>query len=128
MLEIKRSIDSVMEIQNLELQKIISNYESSTESKRKQYEYLKEQDDAIILEFAQYPKIYSQLFETMENLKNETETMKCEREETIVELKSQLERLSNKIWKLRQDMKLMQTIDTLQLKRLSVTSGNIIKV
>ncbi|XP_043470631.1 dynein regulatory complex subunit 2-like [Leptopilina heterotoma] len=127
MSEIKKRIESLMEIENLELQKVISSYESSTESKRKQYEYLKEQDEANIHEFAQFPKIHTQLFESVENLKNQLHTMKRESDETIDELKSQLERLSNKIWKLRQNLKLMQTIDTLQLKRLSVTSGNIIK-
>ena len=117
-----------MEIQSLELQRVISDYEYSTETKRKQYEYLKAQDDANSLEAAQFPKLYSQLSETVENLKNETHNLRREREETISELKSQIERLSKRIWKLRQEIKLMQTIDALQLKKLSVMSGEVIKV
>ena len=118
----------MIQIQSLELQKVISDYESSTESKRKQYEYLKEQDDLNSFEIMQFPKLHLQLLETVENLKNETHTLQLEREESIFELKNQLERLSTRIWKLRQEMKLNQTIDALQLKRLSVTSSTVIKV
>ena len=125
---LKTRVESMIQIQSLELQKVISDYESSTESKRKQYEYLKEQDDLNSFEIMQFPKLHLQLLETVENLKNETHTLQLEREESIFELKNQLERLSTRIWKLRQEMKLNQTIDALQLKRLSVTSSTVIKV
>ncbi|XP_033226313.1 dynein regulatory complex subunit 2-like [Belonocnema kinseyi] len=127
MAEIRKQAESIMDIRSLELQKVIFDYESSTETKRKQYEYLKEQDDANSLEAAQFPKLHSQLSETVENLKNEIHNLKREREESISELKSQMERLSTRIWKLRQEITLMQTIDALQLKKLSARSGEVIK-
>lgn len=128
MTEIRKQAESIMNIQSLELKKVIFDYKSSTETKRKQYEFLKEQDDANSIEAAQFPKLHSQLSETVENLKNEIHHLKREREESISELKSQMERLSTRIWKLRQKIKLMQTIDALQLKKLSVMSGEVIKV
>lgn len=110
-----------------QLDYIIREYEVSTESKRKQYEYLKEQDDTARSEAAQFPRLQSHLQSTIEILKGNQEKLANERYGRIEELRSQAERLNNRIWKSRQDVRMNQTLDAIQLKRSSVLSGKVIK-
>ena len=111
-----------------QLNDVITDYEDSTESKRKQYEYLKEQDDAHQVEAAQFPQQFARLKENAETLRKNLIALVQEREETIEDLKMQAELLTKRVCKLRQETKLAQTIDVVQLKRLSVLSSETVKV
>jgi hypothetical protein len=109
------------------LNEIITNYEHSTENKRKQYEYLKKQDDIHQAEAIEFPKIYTKTKEDVEILSKSLVALSQEREVTIEDLTSQSETLTKRACKLRQEIKMFQTIDAIQLKRLSVVSNKVIK-
>lgn len=126
--QLKRKIYPQMERLWQQLNDVITKYEKSTESKRKQYEYLKEQDDAHQVEAAQFPKLFAQLKEHLETLRKNLFTLAQEREETIEDLRMQSELLTKRVCQMRQEMKMAQTIDTVQLKRLSVLSSEVIQV
>ncbi|XP_015597394.1 dynein regulatory complex subunit 2 [Cephus cinctus] len=125
--ELSRDIGSKMEDMWVQLNSIISEYMSNTESKRKQYEYLKEQDDAARMEAALFPKHQAQLQDTIEKLKEDLDVLSRDCEDTTTELRDQVQELNKRIWKLRHDTKLAGTIDAIQLKRLSVISAGVIK-
>lgn len=127
-MNLKRGIYPRMEGLWQDLNDVITNYESSTENKRKQYEYLKEQDDAYQVEAAHFPKLYTQLRENVETLRKNLIILTEERQETIEELKMQSELLTKRVCKLRQQMKMNETLDAVQLKRLSVLSSEAISV
>ena len=109
------------------LNTVISDYEVSTESKRKQYDYLKEQDDAARTESSQFPRLQSHLQSTIEILKDNHQKLTNDRYTRIADLKSQAEELNQRIWKSRQEVRINQTMDAVQLKRSSVLSGSVIK-
>ncbi|KAG7208915.1 hypothetical protein KM043_015095 [Ampulex compressa] len=110
-----------------QLNEIIDEYEKTTESKRKQYEYLKKQDDTHQTETAQYPKLHSQLQNNIDALKDDLQTLSRRRSECIEELKTQADTMKKRIVNLRQDFSTAQIIDASQLKKLSVTSNNVLK-
>lgn len=111
-----------------QLNEVITNYENLTESKSKQYEYMKEQDDAHQLEAARFPKLYSQMRENAETLRRNLMTLGRDREETIADLRLQSELLTRRACKMRQETKMERTLDALQLKRLSFLSSEVMKV
>ncbi|XP_058803331.1 dynein regulatory complex subunit 2 [Phymastichus coffea] len=125
-INLKRSIYPRMEGLWQELNDVITNYENSTENKRKQYEYLKEQDDVHQVEASEFPKLYTQLREHAETSRKNLLRLTEERQETIEDLKHQSELLTKRLCKLRQEMKMMETLDAVQLKKLSVLSSEAI--
>lgn len=127
-MELRNRVVGNMEILWSQLLGTISDYKSMTENKRKQYEYLKEQDDAVRADTALFPKQQSQLLETIDNTKGELDDLTWERGERITELKDQLEQLNKAIWDLRSKIRMAQVTDAIQLKRLSVISNGVKKV
>ncbi|XP_023288878.1 coiled-coil domain-containing protein 65-like [Orussus abietinus] len=106
---------------------VISEYESSTDEKRKQYEFMKKRDDFYRAESTRFHKSEAHLLETIDNLKHRLNVLKSDREGTVTELNDRLQGLEKRICQLRQEIKLSRTTDELQLKRLSVLSGKVLK-
>lgn len=112
----------------LQLNAVITDYETSTATKREQYGFLKEHDDVNQAEISQFPKTYKKLRETAETLRENLITVAQERNEIIEDLAQQSELLTKKVFHLRQQAKVDQTMDEIQLKQLSVVSSETIKV
>ncbi|EGI61092.1 Coiled-coil domain-containing protein 65 [Acromyrmex echinatior] len=110
-----------------QLNEIITKYEKNTGDKRKQYEYLKEQDDAHRVDVAQYPKLQTQLQRVIKSLKQDTHSLSQKREQSIAELNDQIIRMRKKTESLRQIFSMNQVLDTAQLKKLTIISANIRK-
>ncbi|KAL0101538.1 hypothetical protein PUN28_018988 [Cardiocondyla obscurior] len=110
-----------------QLNETISEYEKSTGDKRKQYEYLKEQDDAHFADVAQYPKLQTQLQSMIKNLKQNTQTLSQKRKQNIIELNNQIVQMRKKAESLRQIFSVNQMLDTTQLKKLTIMSTSILK-
>ena len=111
-----------------QLNEIITEYEKNTGDKRKQYEYLKEQDDAHRVDVAQYPKLQAQLQRVIKNLKQDTHALSQKREQSIAELNDQIIRMRKKTENLRQIFSMNQVLDTAQLKKLTIISASVRKV
>lgn len=127
-MELRNRVVGNMESLWSQLLGTISDYESLTENKRKQYEYLKEQDDVVRAETSLFPKQQSQLLDTIDSTKAQLDDLAWERGEQITELKNQLEKLNKAIWDLRSKIRMAQVTDAIQLKRLSVISNGVKKV
>ncbi|XP_011308730.1 coiled-coil domain-containing protein 65 [Fopius arisanus] len=125
--QIKRTIGGKIDDLWCRLNRVITDYQSKMQKKRKQYETLKSLDDAHHQEATKFPRHQSTLLTTMESLKNEESKLWNERNHTIGELKIQWENLNSRIWKLRQTIRMDQTMDRGQLKKLTVMSGSVIK-
>ncbi|XP_046745212.1 dynein regulatory complex subunit 2-like [Diprion similis] len=126
-MELRQRVVGNMEHLWSQLLATITDYEVLTENKRKQYEYLKEQDDAVRAEAAMFPKQQSQLLDTIDITKGQLDDLAWERGEQITELKQQLEQLNKAIWDLRSKIKMAQITDAIQLKKLSVISNGVKK-
>lgn len=111
-----------------QLNEMITEYESNTGDKRKQYEYLKEQDDAHRADVAQYPKLQTQLQGTIKSLKQNTHALSQKREQSIMELNNQIVRMGKKAESSRQIFSVNQVLDTTQLKKLTIISASVLKV
>lgn len=111
-----------------QLNETIIKYEKNTGDKRKQYEYLKEQDDAHRADVTQYPKLQAQLQSTIKNLKQDTHALSQKREQSIRELNYQIVRLRKKTEDIRQIFSINQVLDTTQLKKLTIISASVLKV
>ena len=111
-----------------QLNEMITEYEKNTEDKRKQYEYLKEQDNAHRIDVAQYPKLQTQLQRVIKSLKQDTHALSQKREQSIVELNDQIIRMRKKTKNLRQIFSMNQVMDTAQLKKLTIISASVRKV
>lgn len=107
--------------------KTIVDYQSSTSAKRKQYNILKESDDAHRHEAAQYPKLESHLQSTIETMKDQEAKLNESTTSTILKLNNQHETLINSIRKLKQEIRINQTMDEMNLKKLTVMSGQAIR-
>lgn len=110
-----------------QLNDVIADYQETTASKKKQYEHLKEADEAHILEAAAFPGQQAQLLRTIETLKCQEDALTQTSNRKIAELRRQIDLLNCQIWKLRQDIRMNQTMDEIQLKRLSLTSGGVVR-
>ncbi|XP_012061368.1 PREDICTED: coiled-coil domain-containing protein 65 [Atta cephalotes] len=110
-----------------QLNEMITEYEKNTEDKRKQYEYLKEQDNAHRIDVAQYPKLQTQLQRVIKSLKQDTHALSQKREQSIVKLNDQIIRMRKKTKNLRQIFSMNQVMDTAQLKKLTIISANVRK-
>lgn len=111
-----------------QLNETIIEYEKSTRDKRKQYEYLKEQDDAHHADVAQYPRLHTQLQSTIKNLKQDIQVLSQKREQTITELKDHIMRMEKRLQSLRQGLSMARMLDATQLKKLTIISASILKV
>ncbi|KAM0732414.1 Dynein regulatory complex subunit 2 [Formica fusca] len=110
-----------------QLNETIIEYENNTGDKRKQYEYLKEQDDAHHANVAQYPKLQIQLQSTIKSLKQDTYALSQKREHSITEYKDQIVQMRKRIESLRQTFSITQMLDTTQLKKLTIISTSVLK-
>lgn len=111
-----------------QLDEIITEYENSTSDKRKQFEYLKEQDDAYRTDMAQYPRMQMQLQSLIKNLKRDIYVLSQKREQRIEELEDQIARMRETTQSLRHEFLVVQMLDATQIKKLTVISINILKV
>lgn len=128
MLELQNKICIKIESLSEQLNEIMLEYNRTTETKRKQYEFLKEQDDANFAEMTQYPKLNTQLQNTINTVKNEIENLLERRKFSINELKYQLKFMKKKSLAIRKNFKTNQISESAQLKKLSVVCDNVIKV
>ncbi|XP_063974300.1 dynein regulatory complex subunit 2 [Diachasmimorpha longicaudata] len=110
-----------------QLNRVISNYQSVTQKKRKQYESLKFLDDAHHHEASQFSKRQSFLLGMMETLKTAGTRLSEERNHTINEMTAQSENLNTRFLQLRQEIRKNQATDQAQLKKLTVMSGSVIE-
>lgn len=111
-----------------QLNEMIIEYEKSTGDKRKQYEYLKEQDDAYHADVAQYPKLQTQLQSMTRTLKQDMHALSQKREQSIAELNDQIVRMRKRTESLRQIFSVNRVLDATQLKKLTIISANVLKV
>ncbi|XP_011694704.1 PREDICTED: coiled-coil domain-containing protein 65 [Wasmannia auropunctata] len=109
------------------LNETIIEYEKNSGDKRKQYEYLKEQDDAYRADMAQYPKLQTQLQNMIKNLKQDTHVLSQKREQSIVELNNQIVHMRKRTESLRQIFSVNQMLDITQLKKFTIISASIVK-
>lgn len=111
-----------------QLKEMMIEYEKNTGDKRKQYEYLKEQDDAHRADVAQYPKLQTQLQKVIKSLKQDMHALSQNREQSIAELNDQIVRMRKRTESLRQIFSMNQVLDTTQLKKLTIISVSVRKV
>ncbi|OAD59359.1 Coiled-coil domain-containing protein 65 [Eufriesea mexicana] len=120
---------SSVQIENLweELQRIIKEYQRIVENKKKQYEYLKEQDDTSQMCISQYPNVHLQLQNVIESLKFNIQLLSQKKNEQIAKLKVKDINIKEKYKNIKHEFTVTQTIDISQLKRLTVVSNNVLK-
>lgn len=111
-----------------QLGQITSEYENNSESKRKQYEFMKELDSKFRSEFEIYPKVQNQLQSTVELLKNKHDKLITERRLINTEMNQQILFFQDQLNKLRRTFKASQNVDATQLKLLSSISNSTINV
>lgn len=111
-----------------QLNETITEYEKNTGDKRKQYEYLKEQDDAHRVDVMQYPKLQIQLQNTITNLKQDTYVLLQKRKRSVTEFNDRIVCMRKKAENLRQIFSVNQVLDTTQLKKLTIISSSVLKV
>ncbi|XP_014212289.1 coiled-coil domain-containing protein 65 [Copidosoma floridanum] len=125
--DLRRNIYPKLERLWQELNDTITNYERSTEAKRKHYECLKELDNIHQNEVSLFPRTFAQLRETAECLRKNSLRLSQDSEETIESMRLQSELLARRLQKMRLEIKTCQSLDSMQLKRLSVLSAEVIK-
>nr|KAF7420676.1 hypothetical protein H0235_010973 [Vespula pensylvanica] len=127
MLELQNNISIKIESLSKQLNEIMLEYNRTTETKRKQYEFLKEQDDANFAEMTQYPKLSTQLQNTINTVKNEIENLLEKRKFSISELKYQMKFMKNKSLVIKKNFRTNQILESTQLKKLSIVCNNVTK-
>ncbi|XP_077270371.1 dynein regulatory complex subunit 2 [Temnothorax americanus] len=110
-----------------QLNETIREYEKNTGDKRKQYDYLKEQDDAHRVDVAQYPKLQTQLQSTIKSLKRDTHALSQKREQSITDVNARIVYMRKRAQSFRQIFFMNQALDTTQLKKLTIISVNVLK-
>ena len=111
-----------------EMNEVISKYEQVTENKKKQYEYLKVQDNTHQLYILQCPEAHIQLQDIVKSLKYSIQILLLRREKRIAKLKVQNIEIKEKIKSITHKLTVIQLIDSLQLKKLTVASNVVLKV
>lgn len=121
---------SFLNIEDLweQLCKVINEYQRIVENKKKQYEYLKEQDDIYQTCTIKYSKVYLQLQNTIESLKFKIQTLSEKKKEQIEKLKIKDINIKERYKNIKYEFNMTQMIDTSQLKKLTVTSNEVLKV
>lgn len=111
-----------------EMNEVISKYEQVTENKKKQYEYLKVQDNTHQLYILQHPKAHIQLQDIIKSLKYSIQILLLRRQKRIEKLKVQNVEIKEKLKSITHKLTVIQVIDSLQLKKLTVASNVVLKV
>lgn len=121
---------SFLNIEDLweQLCKVINEYQRIVENKKKQYEYLKEQDDIYQTCTIKYSKVYLQLQNTIESLKFKIQTLSEKKKEQIEKLKIKDINIKERYKNIKYEFNMTQMIDSSQLKKLTVTSNEVLKV
>lgn len=121
---------SFLNIENLweQLSKVINEYQRIVENQKKQYEYLKEQDNIYQTCTVKYSKIYFELQNTIESLKFKIQILSQEKKEQIGKLKIKDINIKEKYKNIKYKFNMSQMIDTSQLKKLTVISNEVLKV
>ncbi|KAI4503551.1 hypothetical protein M0802_000954 [Mischocyttarus mexicanus] len=127
MLELKNKISIKVDNLSKQLNEIMLEYNKTTETKRKKYVSLKNQDDANLTEMTQYPKLTTQLQNTINAIKKDTESLLEKRKCSIAELRYQMKFISNKLLTVKKNFRTNQILQSEQLKKLSFTSNTAIK-
>lgn len=121
---------SFLNIEDLweQLCKVINEYQQIVENKKKQYEYLKKQDDIYQICTIKYSKVYLQLQNTIESLKFKIQILSETKKEQIEKLKIKDINIKEKYKNIKYKFNMTQMIDTSQLKKLTVISNEVLKV
>lgn len=121
---------SFLNIEDLweQLCKVINEYQRTIENKKKQYDYLKEQDDIYQTCTIKYSKVYLQLQNTIESLKFKIQILSQKKKEQIEKLKIKDINIKEKYKNIKYEFNMTQMIDTSQLKKLIVISNEVLKV
>lgn len=121
---------SFLNIEDLweQLSKVINEYQRTIENKKKQYDYLKEQDDIYQTCTIKYSKVYLQLQNTIESLKFKIQILSQKKKEQIEKLKIKDINIKEKYKNIKYEFNMTQMIDTSQLKKLIVISNEVLKV
>ncbi|KAK2580894.1 hypothetical protein KPH14_005964 [Odynerus spinipes] len=125
--ELVNKISVEMESLWKQFNEIILEYNRTTENKRKQYEFLKDQDNAHFAELIQYPKLSIQLHNTIDTMKNDIENLLEKRKFSITELKYQMQLMKDKTLLIKKKFRSDQISESTQLKKLSVVCNNSVK-
>ncbi|XP_043796946.1 dynein regulatory complex subunit 2 [Apis laboriosa] len=120
---------SFLNIEDLweQLCKVINEYQRTIENKKKQYDYLKEQDDIYQTCTIKYSKVYLQLQNTIESLKFKIQILSQKKKEQIEKLKIKDINIKEKYKNIKYEFNMTQMIDTSQLKKLIVISNEVLK-
>ncbi|XP_076226145.1 dynein regulatory complex subunit 2 [Nomia melanderi] len=110
-----------------QLNQTLFEYERVTEHKKEQYEYLKEQDNTYQLCILHYPRMHLQLQNTVEGLKCNIQTLSLKRDERIENLKRKNAYIKKEIRNMKQYFTITQAVDFVQLKKLIVSSNDVLK-
>ncbi|XP_043520100.1 dynein regulatory complex subunit 2 [Frieseomelitta varia] len=110
-----------------QLCRIINEYQRIIENKKKQYEYLKEQDDVHQMCLLQYPKIYLQLQNIIETLKVNVRILSEKRKVQIAKLKRKDINIQERYKNIKYKFTVTQMISSVQLKKLIVRSNEVLK-
>lgn len=121
---------SFLNIEDLweQLCKVINEYQRTIENKKKQYDYLKEQDDIYQTCTIKYSKVYLQLQNIIESLKFKIQILSQKKKEQIEKLKIKDINIKEKYKNIKYEFNMTQMIDTSQLKKLIVISNEVLKV
>ncbi|KOX74625.1 Coiled-coil domain-containing protein 65 [Melipona quadrifasciata] len=110
-----------------QLSRIINEYQRIVENKKKQYEYLKKQDDVHQMYILQYPEIYLQLQNIIETLKVNVRILSQKRKVQIAELKMKDINIQKRYKNIKYKFTVTQMIGSVQLKKLIVRSNEVLK-
>lgn len=121
---------SSQNVKNLweQLNRTLIEYESVTKNKKKQYEYLKEQDSVHQQCILQYPKVQLHLQNATENLRCNIQILSLKRDEQVGNLKMKNARIKKETRDMKQYFGTVQAVDYVQLKKLTVFSNDALKV
>lgn len=111
-----------------QIQDVITVYEDMTDTKKKQYEYLKDLDEKYRVEAALFPPLKISLEAEADRLRRDIQRLTRERKETVADLESQGRILQYRIYQLRKEMKLGHELNAIQLKKMASISTEAMKV
>ncbi|XP_076289013.1 dynein regulatory complex subunit 2 [Lasioglossum baleicum] len=110
-----------------QLNRTLIEYERVTKNKKKQYEYLKEQDSVYQQCILQYPKVQLQLQNAAENLRCNIQILSLKRDEQVGNLKMKNAHIKKETRDMKQYFSTVQAVDYVQLKKLTVFSNDALK-
>ncbi|CAD1469321.1 unnamed protein product, partial [Heterotrigona itama] len=110
-----------------QLCRIINECQRIVENKKKQYEYLKEQDDVHQMCILQYPKIYLQLQDITETLKVNIRILSQKRKVQIAKLKMKDTNIRERYKDIKYKFTVTRMIDSVRLKKMIVRSNEVLR-